>query len=222
MRLDLHNHTRHSPDSRVDPADLVRRGKAIGLDGIAITDHNSMAGLASAMEAATDLHDFLVIPAMEVSTAEGHILAYGVTSPVPRDLPPPETVERIVAQGGIAVAAHPYRFWSGLGERATRSAPFAAYEVHNARTLRIGNARASRLADAARVGRTGGSDSHILEELGRGVTVLDGGGGSVDDALQAVASRKTSGEGVHRGARATAVYVTKCLSEWTLRGMRRI
>src|SRR3989442_169151 len=117
VRLDLHNHTRHSPDSRVDPADLVRRGKAIGLDGIA---------------------------------------------------------------------------------------------------------RASRLADAARVGRTGGSDSHILEELGRGVTVLDGGGGSVDDALQAVASRKTSGEGVHRGARATAVYVTKCLSEWTLRGMRRI
>src|SRR3989442_9563585 len=159
VRLDLHNHTRHSPDSRVDPADLVRRGKAIGLDGIAITDHNSMAGLASAMEAATDLHDFLVIPAMEVSTAEGHILAYGVTSPVPRDLPPPETVERIVAQGGIAVAAHPYRFWSGLGERATRSAPFAAYEVHTARTLRIGNARASRLADAARVGRTGGSDS---------------------------------------------------------------
>jgi len=222
MRLDLHNHTRHSPDSRVDPADLVRRAHAIGLDGVAITDHNSMAGVQRATEAADAIPGFLVLPAMEVSTADGHVLAFGITNPIARDLSPGETVRRIREQGGVAVAAHPYRFWSGLGEAATLSAKFHAYEVRNARTLRAGNEKAERLATARGVGGTGGSDSHFLDELGQAVTVLDGGTTSVDDVLQAIAAGRSHGEGKDRGASATAVYVTKCVSEWIGRGMRRI
>jgi predicted metal-dependent phosphoesterase TrpH len=222
VRLDLHNHTRYSPDSRVDPAVLVARAQALGLDGIAITDHNSVAGVRAAIEAAADLPGFLVIPATEVSTAEGHVLAFGVSDPIPRDLAPLETVERIVAAGGVAVAAHPFRFWSGLGERSTLSAKFAAYEVRNARTLRAGNERADRLAEGQRVGRTGGSDSHFLHEHGRASTVLDRGPSTVDDVLQAIGAGETRAEGAHRGPRGTAVYVTKCVSEWILRGMHRI
>ncbi len=222
MRLDLHNHTRHSPDSKVDPAALVHRARALGLDGIAITDHNSVAGVRAAIDAAADLPGFLVIPATEVSTAEGHVLAFGVSDPIPRDLAPSETVERIVAAGGVAVAAHPYRFWSGLGERSTLSAKFAAYEVRNARTLRAGNERADRLAEGQRVGRTGGSDSHFLDEVGRAFAVLDRGPSTLDDVLQSIGARETRAEGAHRGPRHTAVYVTKCVSEWILRGMHRI
>lgn len=222
MRLDLHNHTRYSPDSRVDPAALVHRAQALGLDGIAITDHNSVAGVRGAIDAAADLPGFLVIPATEVSTAEGHVLGFGISDPIPRDLAPSETVERIVAAGGVAVAAHPYRFWSGLGERSTVSAKFAAYEVRNARTLRAGNERADRLAEGQRVGRTGGSDSHFLHEHGRAFTVLDRGPSTLDDVLQAIGAGETRAEGAHRGPRETAVYVTKCVSEWILRGMHRI
>ncbi len=222
MRLDLHNHTRYSPDSRVDPAALVHRARALGLEGIAITDHNSVAGVRAAIDAAADLPGFLVIPATEVSTAEGHVLAFGVSDPIPRDLAPSETVERIVAAGGVAVAAHPYRFWSGLGERSTLTAKFAAYEVRNARTLRAGNERADRLAEGQRVGRTGGSDSHVLHEHGAAFTLVDGGASSVDDVLQALGSGKTRAEGGHRGAKDTVVYVTKCVTEWILRGMHRI
>jgi predicted metal-dependent phosphoesterase TrpH len=220
--LDLHNHTRYSPDSKVDPAELVRLAGKLGLHGVAITDHNSVDGVRVAMEAARDLKGFVVIPATEISTSEGHVLAYGVTTAIPRDLSPPETVERVGAAGGIAVAAHPYRFWSGLGEKATLSAKFAAYEVHNARTLRAGNQRASKLAARTSVGRTGGSDTHFLRELGRGVTALNSGPASVDDILQAIASGKTSGTGLDRGPGETVVYVTKCVSEWVLRGMHRI
>jgi len=222
VRLDLHNHTRFSPDSRVDPADLVRRARELGLDGIAVTDHNSMGGVGPAEQAAAGVPGLLVIPAVEVSTAEGHVLAYGVSEPVPRDLSPAETADRITAQGGVAVAAHPYRFWSGLGERETLSARFAALEVLNARTLRGGNERAGALAARTHVGGTGGSDSHFLEEVGRGFTVVDADGASVDDVLQSLARGRTSGAGSHRGARATAIYVTKCVSEWIGRGMRRI
>ncbi len=222
MRLDLHNHTLHSPDSKLEPAALVHRTRELGLDGLAITDHNTMAGVRTAVEAARDSPGLLVIPGMEVSTSEGHVLAFGVSGPIPRDLTAQETVERIVAAGGVAVAAHPYRFWSGLGEPATISAKFVAYEVRNARTLRRANDRAELLAARQGLGRTGGSDAHFLDEHGSAYTVFDGGPSSVDDVLQELGSGKTRAEGRHRGPAETVVYVTKAVSEWIGRGMRRI
>ena len=84
MLLDLHNHTRHSPDSRVPPAELVRLAQKLRLGGIAITDHNSVGGIEEAEAAASP--DFLVIPAVEISTNAGHVLAYGVREAIPRNL----------------------------------------------------------------------------------------------------------------------------------------
>src|SRR3989304_3487997 len=117
MLVDLHNHTRHSPDSRVDPQELVTLARRIGLDGIAVTDHNAVGGVREAGEAAGAGAGpgFPVTPACEISTSEGHVLAYGVREAIPRDRGVRETVEQIAALGGVAVAAHPYRFWSGLG-----------------------------------------------------------------------------------------------------------
>lgn len=218
--LDLHNHTRYSPDSRVIPADLVARARRSGLDGIAITDHNSVRGVHEAEAAAGP--DFVVIPGTEVSTDSGHVLGYGVREAVPRGLSVAETVDRIIALGGVPVAAHPYRFWSGLGEPAVFAAPFAAYETHNSRTLRHGNARAAIAAQARRVGETGGSDSHFLDEVARAVTVIGGGTLRPDDVLQALGQRRTSSRGIDRGAGGTVRYVSKCVGEWILRGMRRI
>ena len=220
MRLDLHNHTRYSPDSRVVPAELVARAKATGLAGVAISDHNAVGGIPAAEEAAGS--DFLVIPAIEVSTKSGHVLAYGVREIVPRDMSVMETVERIVALGGVAVAAHPYRFWSGLGEAAVVESPFAAYETFNARTLARGNLRAQALARERGVGQTGGSDSHFLDEVARAVTVIDAGLLRPDDVVQILGEGKTLAQGRDRGASATVRYVTKAVGEWIVRGMRRI
>ena len=219
MRLDLHNHTQHSPDSRVSPADLVARARQLGLDGIAITDHNSVAGIREAEAAARDL---IVIPGIEISTRSGHVIAYGVREPILRDLSVRETVERITALGGVAVAAHPYRFWSGLGEPALLEARFSAYETCNARTLRRGNERARARAAERSVGQTGGSDSHFLDEAGRAVTVLEAGRLRPDDVVQWIGAGKTRAQGTDRGADATVRYVSKAVGEWLLRGMRRI
>lgn len=220
MLVDLHNHTRHSPDSRVDPRELVTLARRIGLDGIAVTDHNAVGGVREAEDAAGP--GFLVIPACEISTSEGHVLAYGVREAIPRDLGVRETVEQIAALGGVAVAAHPYRFWSGLGEVATTSATFAAYETHNGRTLRPANERARDLARSNGVGSTGGSDSHFLNELACAITAINAGAMGLDGVLQAIAQGRTQAQGHDRGAAGTLRYVTKCVGEWTLRGMRRI
>jgi len=220
MLLDLHNHTRHSPDSRVPPAELVRLAQKLRLSGIAITDHNSVGGIEEAEAAAGP--DFLVLPAIEISTDAGHVLAYGVREAIPRNLSVADTVERIVALGGVPVAAHPYRFWSGLGEAPLADASFPAYETCNARTLRRGNIRAHALARKRNLGETGGSDSHFLDEVAKAVTAVDAGALRVDDVLQLLSQGRTSAQGTNRGAAATVRYVSKAVGEWILRGMRRI
>ena len=220
MLLDLHNHTRYSPDSRVEPRALVELARKIRLAGIAITDHNSVGGIAAAEQAAG--REFLVIPAIEVSTKSGHVLGYGIREIVPRDLSVSETAERIVALGGVPVAAHPFRFWSGLGPAAVAEAAFPAYETCNGRTLRRGNVRARAWARERKLGETGGSDSHFLDEVAKAVTAVDAGAVGVDDVLQLLAQGRTSAQGLDRGPAATARYVTKAVGEWMLRGMRRI
>lgn len=220
VRFDLHAHSRYSPDSKLDPEEIVRTARARGLDGIAITDHNAVEGATKAWEYGRSL-GVTIIRGTEVSTKEGHVLAYGVKEAIPRDLSPQETVSRIVALGGVPVAAHPYRFWSGLGEEATTATSFAAYEVRNARTLRRGNRRAFALAAARGVPGIGGSDAHFLEEIGRAVTLIENASTEAE-VLEALHGGRLRGEGIDRGASATVVYVTKCVGQWMLRGMRRI
>src|SRR5439155_524924 len=100
---------RHGPSRSIfGPADrhigLVRLAQKLRLSGIAITDHNSVGGIEEAEAAAGP--DFLVLPAIEISTDAGHVLAYGVREAIPRNLSVADTVERIVALGGVPVAAH--------------------------------------------------------------------------------------------------------------------
>lgn len=80
IRVDLHLHTWVS-DGAVSPADLVRRAAAAGLDVIAVTDHDTAAGVAEASEAARD-HPVRVVPGIEISTRVGgqefHILGYWI------------------------------------------------------------------------------------------------------------------------------------------------
>ncbi len=202
------------------PAELVAVARRIGLQGLAITDHNAVSGIEEALSAAGK--DFLVLPGIEVSTASGHVLGYGVREVVPRDLGVAETVERITALGGIAVAAHPFRFWSGLGGEALGEARFSAFETSNARTLRRGNERARERARASQVGETGGSDSHFLDEVARAVTSVDSGATTADDLLQLLAAGKTRSQGFDRDVSGTLRYVPKAVGEWIVRGMKRI
>ena len=79
MRADLHLHTRCS-DGAQTPAEMVRRARAAGMDVIAITDHDAVAGVNEAEKAGRD-EGVLVLPGVELSVGLGreiHILGYGV------------------------------------------------------------------------------------------------------------------------------------------------
>jgi 3',5'-nucleoside bisphosphate phosphatase len=78
-KVDLHIHTTAS-DGKFSPEDIVRRASEIGLAYIAITDHDSISGVAPAREAAARLPGVTVIGGVEINTdipsGELHVLGY--------------------------------------------------------------------------------------------------------------------------------------------------
>ena len=169
LRLDLHVHTSHSYDGRSSVDEVVAAAKAKGLDGVAITDHNSVAGHLEAKKYSKS--GFLVIPGIEVASADGHIVGLGISELIPRGLSAKETVERIRGQGGIAIAAHPF----ALGRRpgVVYKAKFDAIEVLNSRAFFISNPLARGFAERNKIPMVAGSDAHRMEDIGLAYTTVD-------------------------------------------------
>jgi hypothetical protein len=220
MRFDLHVHSSHSNDSTNAVEELLDECVRKGLDGVAIMDHNSLDGYRKALS----LHreDIMIIPGMEISSAKGHILAYHVQDEVPRDLEVAETIDRIRAQGGIAVAAHPYRMWSGLGEEVTMASDFDAIEVHNGRSTRSNNEKAVELALRMCRPFTAGSDSHEAATVGSAYFETGNECHSVEDVIREVLSGNGSTGGRHRPKTDTVGYGVKCIGDWLGRGLRKM
>ena len=79
MKADLHLHTTAS-DGRLEPKEIVSLAIKVGLDVIAVTDHDTIDGVVPALAAASDSHSLTVIPGVEINTdvarGEVHILGY--------------------------------------------------------------------------------------------------------------------------------------------------
>ena len=78
-KVDLHIHSTAS-DGRLSPAEIVHKSVELGLTIIALADHDTVNGIASAIAAAKDFPRLKVIPAVEISTDmptdEVHVLGY--------------------------------------------------------------------------------------------------------------------------------------------------
>jgi len=152
------------------PADIVRTCARRGIDRLAVTDHNTIAGAREVSALAPDV----VIIGEEIMTTEGELLAYFVQEEVPPGLTPPETIARLRAQGAAISVSHPF---DRLRQGAWREPDLAAIlplvdaiEVFNSRCIYpADNERA--LAFARENGKLGtvGSDAHAHLELGRAV-----------------------------------------------------
>lgn len=168
LKVDLHAHTIYSRDCLTKPEDLIRRARARGLDRLAVTEHNNLAGALRAKELAPDL----IIVGEEIKTTHGEIIAYFVREEVPRGLSPQETIRRLRDQGAVISVPHPVdslrRSAMGLENLLTVIDLVDALEVRNARCVRPeDNAHAARLAAEHGKLTTAGSDAHTLFEIGR-------------------------------------------------------
>ena len=102
LRIDLHVHSTHSPDSRLPLDSIPDLLGPRALSGFALTDHNTIAGHSRLKELARDYPRYLLVPGVEVSTAHGHLLALGVDAVPPKDRPLPETIDWIRSHGGVS------------------------------------------------------------------------------------------------------------------------
>ncbi|MGQ3411205.1 CehA/McbA family metallohydrolase [Natrinema sp. LN54] len=168
VRIDPHVHTDASYDGETTPAELVRAARSVGLDGIVVTDHDTIDGATRAAALAPD--DLAVIVGCEVSTADGHLLAIGIDAAPEPDRSLVETARTVQDAGGIAVVPHPFQR-SRHGAREGAIDGVDGIEVYNAHAVtNVRNRQSERFARRNDYPQFGGSDAHRADHVGRAVT----------------------------------------------------
>jgi predicted metal-dependent phosphoesterase TrpH len=168
IQVELHCHSYHSKDSLLPPERILQICEGRGIDKIAITDHNTIAG---GLEAAR-LNPDRVIVGEEIMTTQGEVLGYFVQEEIPPGLTPQRTIALLREQGAFISVSHPFdtiRKGSWREQDLHQILPLVdALEICNARTMWDGpNARAAELASRMNLLGTAGSDAHAAIEVGR-------------------------------------------------------
>ena len=222
IRIDLHIHSCYSEDAKGTPREIIKRLKKLGLDGACITDHNTVKGSLEALK--EKINDFIIIPGVEISTLEGHILAIGVKEDIPRDRHIDETVDLILDAGGVPVVPHLFRKMSGIKRKNLELIvdKIDAIEVFNSCSLPKTNIKVAKVAKELDLGGTGGSDAHDPEFAGYGYTVIDSSDCSIDSILSEIEKRKTWGEGRTLPLEVRKKRVILSIKQFFQRGFKRI
>ena len=166
MRFDLHTHTTLSRCSQLKLEEILLWAGSKGLDGVCITDHDTMA-VRHHLQEGVQSNGLCVIFGMEYATPEGDFLLFGPFEEMPAALSAAELLKRVDRAGGVAVAAHPFRSGRSTREYLIRKGLCRIVEGVNGRNQRSEDASTSAWQDRYGVDLVGGSDAHTLAELGR-------------------------------------------------------
>ncbi len=217
LKFDLHIHSCHSHDGYDSVDKILTRAKEIGLDGIAITDHDTIQGGLLGVQLSKELDlDLIVIPGAEISTTKGHLIVLGIADEIPMGMSPEITISMAKDMGGTVIVPHPFHpFRHGLGYIPD---DIDAVEIYNSRFIMgYSNWKARKLALSRNIPIVAGSDAHIAEMIGYAITEIDSTP-SVDKILQAVRAGDTQIEGKRTPLRLFAKQTLKS----NLRHVRRL
>ena len=170
---DLHTHTRYSKDCRTSLKRFLSTCEKRGLDRVAVTDHNTIAGALRLKE----MDPERIIVGSEIKTTHGELMALFLHDPIPTGLSPQATIKHVREQGAVVGVSHPLdelrREAMGYDTLLTVVDQLDFIEVFNARCLFSRYNRAAReFAEERGLLMTAGSDAHSAWELGRGVTLM--------------------------------------------------
>jgi len=189
---------------------------------MALTDHNTIKGCIKAQKVA--LKDFLVIPSVEISTADGHLLAFNVTENIQEGLSVEETVERVIDAGGEPIVPHLFRLYSGIKKEKLKGiqTKVSAIEVFNGCSVPSTNLKTAKVSHAFNLGGTGGSDSHDPFYAGYAYTVVDSTDLRIDTILSEIQKKKTWGEGLTMPLSYRRDRMVHSIRQYVQRGFKRI
>lgn len=224
-KADIHIHTRHSgltkvgflrfPDSISDPKDVVKMAEKKGLDVICVTDHNTVRGALEAKKYASSVE---VVLGSELATADGDLLGVFLTENMPIGLPADETIDLIHAQGGLAIAPHPFSSrCDSLGFKILDLQLDGIEFFNAAHRDAYTNDAAQRIAGHVHSASVGGSDAHFPTMVGNAYTMFDGS--TAEDLRKAIVERRTSFKGESTPLRDLVWMTTRVAAElWFMLG----
>ena len=173
LRLDLHVHSLYSGDGAMPPEQIIAGARRVGLDGIAVTDHDTIRGgiETNRLQPA----DLLVIVGAEIMTDQGEVVGLFLQEEI-RERTLERVVEEIRSQGGLVVIPHPFdtlrksAFHISDGQASLTD----AIEVFNSRCIfPSANTMAAEYARAHGLSSVAGSDAHYASEIGHAGIVTD-------------------------------------------------
>lgn len=204
MYLDMHSHSVSSDDSRATVEQYLKwiqvlRKRGHVVDGIVLTEHRKF-DYDKDYSALANQYDVVVLKGSELDTRYGHVLVYGVTEPLTKDIDfgnvAMDTRELLKAarqHGAYAVPAHPGRFGIGLTEYIQQGETFD--DVHIVERLNGGsrkgeNERAWELCDDKGYLGVGGSDAHLTSHICTCLTRFEAKISSEADLVEALLSEQ--------------------------------
>ena len=199
MIVDLYIHTsRYSRCSILNPSDLIQQAKVVGLDGLAITEHDrlwSQEELTRLKEEA-GVNDLVLLRGVEIEREWMHLLVFNYPHEIGRHMPLREVVDEVHGAGGVVVLAHPFRYGrlldSELEDLRDLFCLFDAVEILTPHHAAYENQRARALHERLHLVGIGGSDSHDIDQVGRCVTYFSVSIRDEGDLAQAIRERHCS------------------------------
>jgi predicted metal-dependent phosphoesterase TrpH len=166
MKCDLHIHSKYSSDGVLDPEKIVKIATKRGLNGIAITDHNTLKGGLKAKKCESE--EFYVIVGSEIMTERGEIIGLFLEEEIkPGNVR--EVISEIKEQNGITIIPHPFdELRHSAFHPAEEDAKFIdCIEGFNSRcVLQKYNKKAVEFGTKHSLVITAGSDAHFANEIG--------------------------------------------------------
>ncbi len=204
-KADLHIHTAYSMDGTASVREVLESAVSAGLDVIAVTDHNEIRGSLEAREICSG-YEVEVIPGVEVSTRDGHLVALFVEQNIPKGMSIIEALLLIREMGGLGIAPHPQQ---PVPNSITLKSIRRALDHPLAREALIGievcnmnpshspyNRHSQQIADGLPLAHIASSDAHMISMIGAAVTHFEGR--SAQELRHAIQSRVTRPEQVNR------------------------
>ncbi|MFH1691935.1 MAG: PHP-associated domain-containing protein [Candidatus Omnitrophota bacterium] len=173
MLIDFHVHSKYSFDCFLEPSIIIDRMRSCGIDGFAVTDHDTIAGYQEFKKLAPDLY---IICGEEISTQQGDIVGLFLKEEIKPCCDAHKVIQQIKEQNGLAMLAHPYK-WPHVLRNDVFLKFIDCLEVFNARNNIpfpfLENMLAKKAVKRLDLSYVAGSDTHEGFEIGQAATVFD-------------------------------------------------